>query len=259
MRIRLLPASVNNPKHLQPLTTFLINDTVAVDGGSLGLCLGPEAQRRVQSAIITHTHLDHVASLPIHISEVFPCLEEPFRIYATRHVIDALTEHIFNYTIWPAFQEIRLMNGNGMGLRYIEIEPMVPFHIDSLRITPVSTNHTVPTVGLVVESERAAVIMTSDTSHTEEIWSFANQLQNLMAVFVDVSYPNELEDLAEESKHLTPQGLDLELCKLVRSVPVFAVHLKPQHHDSVVRQLQVLNRSNVFIGEIDQEYVFPPA
>lgn len=77
-------------------------------------------------------------------------------------------------------------------------------------------NHTVPTVGLLVEEDRAAVIYTSDTYVTDQLWQVANRAQYLKAIFVDVSYPNELETLAAASRHLTPQSLGSELLKLKR-------------------------------------------
>jgi len=221
------------------------------------LALDLEGQRRIRHAIVTHSHLDHIASLPIYISEIFTSLEEPVCIYSTREAITSLREHIFNGKIWPDFEKIRLLNGNGFGLRYIEIESTVPIQIGGLRITPVWTNHAPPTVGLAIEEDAAGVIFTSDTSHTEEIWGLANRMQNLQAVFVDVSYPNELEALASASKHLTPQGLAIEMRKLRPNVPVFAIHMKFQYRDAIIRQLQDLGRSNLFIGEVDQEYRFP--
>jgi len=238
------------------MTTFLINDVLAIDGGSLGYGLTLEQQRRVRRVVITHSHIDHTASLPVFIAEVFPFLKEPVLIYSTRDVISSLKEHIFNDLIWPDFHHIELLGGNHMGMRYVEIEAGLPFEADGLQITPVRMNHTVPTVGLAVEDSRAAVVFTSDTYHTDEIWQTANRLENLKAIYVDVSYPNEMEDLAAASKHLTPQGLEKELGKLSREVPVFAVHLKPQYRSAVVHQLRALGKPRVSIAEIGREYVW---
>lgn len=43
-----------------------------------------------------------------------------------------------------------------------------------------------------------------------------NRTEHLKAIFVDVSYPNELENMAATSRNLTPQRLDSELLKLKR-------------------------------------------
>jgi len=256
MRVRLLPSNLSDPSHLQPLTTFLINDTLAVDSGSLGFALDLESQRGVRKVVVTHTHTDHIASLPIFIAEVFPFLKEPISLYSTAKILGGLRKHVFNDTIWPDFLQIKLLNGNGASLHYSEIDPMVPFEAENLRMMLVPVNHVVPTVGVVIEDDHSAVIFTSDTYHTEEIWKVANATEQLKAIFVDVSYPNEMEALAAASKHLTPQALDIELSKMNREPRVYAVHLKPQFRAQVVQQLAWMNRPNVSVCEIGREYVF---
>lgn len=255
MKIRLLPSNISEPLKYQPLTTMLINDVVAVDGGCIGYALGPEAQRQVRSVVITHSHIDHVATLPVFIAENFPFLDQPISVYSTLDTIEAMKEHIFNDKIWPDFARIKLFNGNGSGLHYVEVKHLQSFEVEGLRVTPVWTNHTVPTIGLAIDDGASSVIFTADTYHTEEIWHLANRLHSLRAVFVDVSYPNELEQLAADSKHLTPRGLAIELGKLDRQVQVFAVHLKPQSRERIIGQLEALGRPNVAVGEINREYV----
>lgn len=256
MRITLLPSNCADPSKLQPLTTFLVNDWLAIDAGSLGFALPLDQQRRIRHIIITHAHSDHTASLPIFVAEVFPFLEAPVVVYGIRHVIDSLRTHVFNDSVWPDFEKIKLTNGAGPSLIYGEIQPGVPFDVEGLRITPVLTNHLVPSIGVAVEDEQVAVIFTSDTYHTDEVWQLANRLSTLRAIFVDVSYPNHLEELAAVSKHLTPQALDHELTKLSRTVPIYAVHLKPQFRAQVVKELSHLGRPNVFVAEIGRAYVW---
>jgi cAMP phosphodiesterase len=256
MRIRLLPSSCTEPGTLQPLTTFLVDDTLAIDGGSLGLGLSPQEQRRVRSVLVTHSHGDHIASLPAFLAEVYPFLDRPVAVISIPEVIGALREHVFNGRVSPDFGAIDLPRGGGRALRYVEIEPLVPFEAEGLRVTAVEVEHTVRTIGLILEDDRSAVVLTSDTHHTDEIWRRANRLDRLKGVFVDVSYPDEMEALAAASKHLTPRSLALELQKLERRVPVLAVHLKPQFHESVRRQLAGLGRPDIEVAEIGREYSF---
>ncbi len=256
MKIRLLPSSCTEPAVLQPFTTFLVNDTLAIDAGSLGFGLGLEQQKRVRSVIITHSHADHIASLPVFLSEVFPFLREPICVYSIREVIRALQDHIFNNLVWPDFHTIELLHGDGPGLRYVEVEPLVPFEVEGLRVTPVEMNHTVQTVGLILEDDHSAVIVTSDTSHTQEIWDRANRLERLKAVFVDVSYPDAMQSLADISRHFTPRALAEELHKLKRGVPVLAVHLKAQFQVSVRQELAQLEDADVAVAQIGHDYQF---
>lgn len=259
MKIRLLPSNITDPAHLQPLTCFLVNETLAMDGGSLGFALSLDEQRRVSHVIVSHTHSDHIATLPIFIAEAFPFLERPVTVCATRESIASLRENVFNGRIWPDFERIRLLNGAGPGLQFTEIEPYVPFEAAGLSITAVPVNHTVPTVGFLIEDEAAGIVFSGDTYETDALWEAANRMHRLDAVFVDVSYPNELEQLAADSKHFTPQTLLRDLAKLRRPVRIFAVHIKPQQRDRVVRQLEALGLPHVGVGEIGRDYVFPAA
>ena len=256
MKVQLLPSNVSLPYELQSLTTFLINDAIAIDGGSLGFSLGLEKQHLIHAVIVTHSHSDHMASLPVFIAEAFPFLTEPVYVYSTRQTIRCLRDHVFNDEVWPDFHQIKLLNGKGSGLHYVEIEPGTPFEIKDLRVTPVWVNHTVPTIGLAIEDANAAIIFTSDTYHTEGVWKLANKMDRLKAVFVDVSYPNAMEDLAEDSKHYTPAALKVELGKLREKVPVYAVHLKPQFRKTVAEELQNLNCAEIHVAEIGREYIF---
>ena len=86
MRIQLLPSTfdaqgVANLE--QRLTCFLIDDCVAVDAGSIAIALTNEQRSKVKDIIVTHPHLDHIASLPIFIDDLYPTLKEPMRVHAT--------------------------------------------------------------------------------------------------------------------------------------------------------------------------------
>lgn len=254
MKIRLLPSAAGRKSQLQCLTSFLIDDRVAVDGGSIGFALLPAEIGSIRHIIVTHAHNDHIASLPIYVAEAFSTLDSPIVIHAAGEVIEALREFVFNDQISPDFETIQLSNGSGPTIRFAEMPTRRKVRIAGLDVTPIPVNHIVPTVGLLIENEMSSVVFTSDTYTTDEIWNAARMAKNLKAIFVDVSYPNELSELAAASKHLTPELLGVELKKLERDVPVIAVHIKPTNRDDVVRQLGLLNERQVSVGEIDHVY-----
>jgi len=251
----LLPSKVGDAVP-QLLTTFLIDDQVAIDGGSIALSLGPDLMSHVRDVVVTHSHSDHTAMLPIFIAEAYTSLTSPVVIRGTAEVISDLRNHIFNDHIWPDFEKIHLIHKAEPSLRFEPIEPRGQFSIGNLVIRPVPVNHTVPCMGLIVEDAEAAVLFTSDTYTTDEIWERARQTSKLKAVFVDVSYPNELEKLAASSKHLTPQSLAQELEKLKRDVEVLAVHIKPAGRDQVIKQLAALSDPRISVAESDKVYTW---
>lgn len=254
MKVRLLPSSAGRESQFQSLTSFIIDDRLAIDGGSLGFALPPERIGEVRHIIVTHTHSDHIASLPIYIAEAFPALSAPIVVYGTAEVIAALRQFVFNDHVWPNFENIPLGNGSGSGLEFQELMPRVKGAVDGIAVTPIPVNHIVPTVGLLVEKENTAVLFTSDTYVTDEIWRAANKTKNLKAVFVDVSYPNDKGELAQASKHLTPSLLASELKKLDRNVEVYAVHIKPTNRENVITELSDLHDPRVSVAEIDRVY-----
>lgn len=254
MKIRLLPSRLGLDVQVQLLTSFLINECVAVDAGSLGFALNSRERENVQHIVLTHAHMDHIASMPIFIDEEFSRLTSPVIVHAIPEVISVLRQFIFNDHIWPNFEKITLPKGSEPALEFHPLEPGTRIGVAGLCITPIPVNHTVPTVGLLVEEDGAAVIYTSDTYVTDQLWEVANRTENLKAIFVDVSYPNELEALAAASRHLTPQSLSSELKKLKRQIEIHCVHIKPRHRDEVVRQLEALKDPRICVGEIGKIY-----
>jgi len=96
MRIKLLPSSAGRQSQFQSLTSFIVDDRLAIDGGSLGFALTPSEIGAIRHVVVTHAHSDHTASLPIYIAEAFPVLDGPISIYASGEVIATLRQHVFN-------------------------------------------------------------------------------------------------------------------------------------------------------------------
>jgi cAMP phosphodiesterase len=192
--------------------------------------------------------------LSVLIAEAFTHLDAPVTIYGIREVIKALQAHIFNDEISPDFTKIKLARGNQGTIRYQILEPRKMVEIASLKVTPIPVNHTVPACGMMVEDEQVTVVFSADTYVTDELWAVASQAANLKAIFVDVSYPNELEELAQISRHFTPQSLAADLKKLKCEADIYAMHIKPSNRRQVIKQLQALNHPRLFIAEIGRVY-----
>jgi ribonuclease BN (tRNA processing enzyme) len=242
------------PSRLQAATTFLVDGALAIDAGSLAFALTPAQQARVRDVVVTHSHMDHIASLPIFVAEQFTARRDPIVVHATATVLESLERHVFNGRIWPRFQGLRLPRSGAPCLRFSRIEPRRPFRVAGLRVTAIPVNHTVPTVGLLLRDSTAAVLFTSDTASTDEIWEVANRTSSARAIFVDVSFPDELAALARDSRHLTPAALGRELEKLRRPLRIYAVHVKPQSREQVERELAALRRPGLAVARIGRDY-----
>ena len=243
MRVQLLPSTfdaqgVANLE--QRLTCFLIDDCVAVDAGSIAIALSNEQRSKVKDIIITHPHMDHVASLPIFIDDLYPSLQEPMRVHATPEVIQLLERDIFNWNLYPRFSDLK--NDYGPVMEYVPIPIGKPFTVAHLNVVAVPVNHIVPTVGLVVSDGQKSVAFSSDTAETEEFWKILNEMKDLDALLIEASFPNRMAKLAEVSRHFTPASLGQELKKLNHNgMDIMAVHLKATYRDEIIAQLNALN------------------
>ncbi|CAN5876012.1 hypothetical protein BH18ACI4_BH18ACI4_04500 [soil metagenome] len=258
MKIQLLPSTFNGQGHAtleQRLTCYLIDDCVAVDAGSIAIALTPEQRGKVRDIIVTHPHMDHIASLPIFIDDLYPTLEEPIRIHATAEVIALLERDIFNWNIYPRFSELR--NDFGPVMQYVDIPERKEFKLAHLTVIALPVNHIVPTVGLIVSDGRSTVAFSSDTAETEEFWETVNRLPRLDALLIEASFPNSMARLAEVSRHFTPASLSQELNKLHHNgLDILAVHLKPAYRELIIEQLGALNLPNLNVMEPSRTYTW---
>jgi ribonuclease BN (tRNA processing enzyme) len=175
-------------------------------------------------------------------------------VHASEAVLHSLHSDLFNDRVWPDFFRL-----SGEGHKFVESAALTsgtPVPLAHLRITPVPVNHVVPTMGFIVEDQQSAVVFSADTGPTEEIWRRANALPNLKAVFLEVTFPNEMAELAELSKHLTPQGFAAEMRKVSRPIPFLAFHLKPRFAAEVTKELQELRLPNLQIAQTSVSYSF---
>jgi ribonuclease BN (tRNA processing enzyme) len=234
---------------------YLIDDTLAVDAGGLGFYGTPEDQAKVKDVLISHTHADHVASLPIFVENVFEGGADPVTIHGSKHVLECLQLDIFNGRIWPDF--IGMSKDQGPFLRLNEIESGRPLELQGLRITPVAVDHLVPTLGFVIDDGRCSVVIASDTGPTQEIWKAARSASRLRAVFLEASFPNAMIGLANASKHLTPVLFGEEARKLGRDdIDLIAVHIKPRFREEILRELEALGLPNLAIGRFNEPYLY---
>jgi ribonuclease BN (tRNA processing enzyme) len=255
LKITLLPSSAGpSAGDLQYLTTFLIDDTIAIDAGSLGFVGTPAEQRRIQHVFLSHSHIDHVASLPIFLENVYVEQGRGVTVYAGDAVLQSLHADMFNDRVWPDF--FRLSAPGHQFVRSATLTPLTPVSVGHLRVTAVPVNHLVPTMGFIVEDGQSAVVFSADTGPTEEIWRWANALPNLRAVFLEVTFPNNMSDLAELTKHLTPEAFAAEVRKVSRAVPFLAFHLKPRFAAEVGKELQDLRLPNLQIAQSGVPYTF---
>lgn len=252
MKFKIVPSTRAGRGQL--LTSYLINDTLAIDAGSLAIGLTLEEQLRIRSIVITHAHLDHIISLPLLVTDLFDQLREPINLYATPSDFEAVKEHLLTQRVWITVETMK--NSHTDLIAYHPIRSHESFFAEGLKITPIPVTHTILTHGLIVEDDNASLLFTSDTGATERIWQTAQKCRNLRAVFIDLSFPSKLTELARISCHHSPETLLEELPKIKSDAPIFAVHVKAAYYDQVEAEIRALANPRIQVAEIGREYEF---
>jgi cAMP phosphodiesterase len=256
VRIQLLPSTFDASGHAtleQRLTCFLIDSRIAIDAGSIAIALTPQQRIDVRDIIVTHPHMDHIASLPIFIDDLYATLQQPMRVHATPEVIELLERDVFNWNVYPRFSELR--NDYGPVMEYVPIPIERPFKVAHLTVEAIPVNHIVPTVGLIISDNQTSIAFSSDTAETDDFWKAVNGKQHLDALLIEASFPNEMSKLAEVSRHFTPASLGKELTKLNHNgMDILAVHLKPTYRDTIIAQLNDLNIPKLAVMEPGRTY-----
>lgn len=256
MRVQLLPSTIDEDGRAsarQHLMSIIIDDQVAVDAGSLAFSCSDLQRNQVRDIILTHTHLDHIAGLPLFIDDLFATLTEPIRVHATREVIETLERDIFNWAVYPRFSE--LMNKSGRVVEYHEFKQGNKFSAQHLTVTSVGVNHKVAASGYVISDGKVSIGITGDTAETDDIWDLFNTFADMKAVLVECAFPNEMSELAAVSNHLTPQKLARELEKFSNpECEVYVINLKPMYRETIVKEIGQLNTRRISILDVGKVY-----
>jgi cAMP phosphodiesterase len=236
MKLRILGCSGGiGGEHLRT-TSLLVDDDMLIDAGTGVADLSIDELARIDHLFLTHTHLDHIACLPLMIDSVADRRARPLTVYAIPEVLDILRKHIFNWLVWPDFAEVP--SAENPFMRYQPIELLQPVTIGSRHLTPLPVDHTVPAVGYRLDSGAGSLVFSGDTGPCDALWQAVNQIDNLRHVIIECAFPDSEAPLAVLSKHLCPSMLASELPKLERPCEIHITHLKPGQMDLTMAEIE---------------------
>ncbi len=238
VKLKVLGFSGGGEKH-KGLTSFLINETILIDAGNVVASLTAEEQSKITDILVSHSHLDHIKDIPLLCDNFVDIPHKKANVYGLKATIDALKNNLFNNIIFPDFAVIPLKDPVVV---YHEIVPNKKFHIDGITFRAVKVNHTVPNVAYIIEKNGVSFVFISDTYTTDEIYNIINELPNVDFVIIETSFPNNLEELARVSKHLTPNLMKKEIAKIKdNNIKIYIYHLKPKYSEQITDEISKLS------------------
>jgi ribonuclease BN (tRNA processing enzyme) len=229
-------------------TCFLIDDLLAVDAGALTASLSLERLTGLNHIILSHSHFDHVKDLPLLADLMVGRRTKPVTVYASQECARTLRTNMFNDSLWPDFT--RIPSPRRPTIQFKAFRPGSSFRIGSYRIQTIPVSHPVESCGFVISRNGTAVAVSGDTGPTERLWKVLNSVPNLRALILETSFPNDMQELADISGHLTPRTLRGELAKFKQNgATVLLYHLKPAFLDQLKKEVEGLPVEILEVGD----------
>ena len=215
---------------------MLVDDDVLIDAGTGIGDLQLEEIDPIRHVFLTHAHLDHIAGLPMLVDRIFDeNFDQPLTVYAREETLRAVQDHLFNGVIWPDFA--KLPSPECPMLRYQVCSPGDTVTVGHRDFYAVDVMHSVPSLGYTVQNSGGAFAVSGDTKTNETLWPVLNACDDLRVLVIEVSFPNEMEELAAVAGHYTPKTLTADLSRLRHSPEIWLTGMKPGEEDRIYRQV----------------------
>jgi len=244
MKVRVLGCSGAIAKDCRT-TSFLLDDDVLVDAGTGVGDLSLQEMKGIKQVLLTHSHLDHVAALPVLIDAIASQLTEPVCTHALPGTIAALKTHVFNNVIWPDFSRIPTPQAPFITFHEIQVGQVLELNGKHVEVLPAV--HTVPACGYAVTAGQGAWVFTGDTERNPAFWRRINQM-NVVALVIETAFSNREKDLARRRLHLSPLALaeELDCIDKGKRFPIFITHTKPAESELIMTEIQRFDQTQPF-------------
>ena len=221
-------------------TCFLIDGVLGVDAGSLASSLSLEELKQLNALLLTHEHFDHIRDIPT-IGLATLDDQTTIDIYSIPETLDSVHSNLLNGRIYP---DLTMPLGTGPAkFRFNPVQPDVEFQVLDYTVKPISMPHSVPAVGYIVSTGAGDYFAyTGDTG--ANLAPFLDSRADRHILFVEVTFPDHMAELAELTGHLTPASLRSQLQDALDAgltMPkIVAVHLDPEHQDELETEISTV-------------------
>jgi len=213
-------------------TTILVDETLAVDAGSLAAGLTLDAQLRVTDVLITHQHWDHVKDLAGFGFNLLGA-QQTATVYCTEQVRQVVADTLLNPRYWMDF--FTGPDPSRPVYRQRRVDVGEEFAVGPYRVVSVPVNHSVPTTGYeIAEPNGRKLYYTSDNGPGCGQFWIASRPDVLVT---ECTYSNVEAEAAARHGHLCPRYLEDALAVFRASrgyLPrVVLIHVNPFHEERI--------------------------
>jgi ribonuclease BN (tRNA processing enzyme) len=219
-------------------TCFLLDDDILIDAGTGITRLSLEQLAAIEHVFLTHSHLDHVLGLPLLLDAVGDRRDRPVTVHALPETLEILSDHLFNWRLWPDFREIPDVANPWVRFTPLPLGSSVT--LGERVLTTVPAHHVVPACGYRITGPSGSLVFTGDTTSSDALMHALNEMHDLLHLIIETSFENALRDIAVASRHHWPDSLAHELGRLKHRPTLWVTHLKPGNEDAIMAELRGL-------------------
>ncbi len=274
MRVRVLGChGGETPRHRT--TCFLIDERITIDAGAVCRSLDLDEQVAIDHMLVSHSHMDHVKDLALLADQIIGKRTSSVELHCGPETAETLRTSYFNNYLWPDFTKIPTPDSPVM--RIVVREALDTFRITArgspspsmpassaplaageLEVRYVPVTHPVESMAMIVRGPTGSIVYSSDTGPTTKLWQVVNETPDIRGLFVELSFPNHMQALADVAGHYTPQTLFAEMQKITNrdNIPLFVYHLKPSFYEQTMKELVDLGLKNMHPVELTDEFSF---
>lgn len=209
----------------------MVDGDILIDAGSGVGDLSLDEMAAIRHVFLTHSHLDHVAFIPLMLDSIFEQRAEPLVVHGQPATIEALQRHIFNWVIWPDFA--KLPSVDRPVLRYETMMPGQVMTMGARTFEMIPVDHVVPAVGYRVTCPSGVFAFSGDTSTNNSFWAGLNDHERLDVLIVEAAFCNADLAISRLAKHYCPSLLAEDLKKLRHRPNIYITHNKPGDEDII--------------------------
>lgn len=239
MKIKFLGVHHEESKNTR-LMSFLVDNVLAVDAGSLTSELTFLEQEKIKAILLSHGHYDHIRSVP---SFIFNNLQRSTKVYGSNETLNILSSHLFDGVIYPKFTEPTPFLKKPP-IQLIPIKPSSIITIEGYQVLSLPVNHITGSIGFEITSNTGKKIFyTGDTgSGLSTLWDHISP----DLLIIDVTFPDRLSKLAKNARHLCPKLLKKELREFHQNKGYYPeiklIHLSPKYEDEIKKEIQTVSK-----------------
>lgn len=217
-------------------TCLMLDNDILIDAGTGAGDLTVGQMLHIDTVFLTHSHLDHVALLPMLADVVGPRRDAPLTVYALPETIAVLKQDIFNFRLWPDYTALPSPSKPYVVFQSIAVGQTV--ELSGRKITPLPARHAVPGVAYQLDSGKASFVFSGDTTYHEPFWNAINAINNLHYLMIEATFLNENTAGTEAAGHMQPELLAQGLKHLRKPVRLLITHMEPGNEDVTMAEIQ---------------------